>query len=208
VEFGAKISITVEEWFSMFFIRTVGMQLQRRWKISLFRQKNIKEDMVATQSGIAALIVFLQSYADKTLLLRKDPPLKAQAFGRPQKNPELNACPQAATNADSRRRNELSRDPLELERRKFHWIRSCQLKHRGAETTISMAFIVMCSEEGAEAAAPSFLSLFWVGLLGLYSLQEENSEGYYSLQRPIARCACLRIAASSRLAVRRSTCFS
>ncbi|APD47896.1 hypothetical protein BM449_06085 [Synechococcus sp. SynAce01] len=54
-----------------------------------------------------------------------------------------------------------------------------KLKH-GAETTISMAFIVMCSEKVLRLLRLFFvLILGW--LLGLYSLQDDDSEGCHSL---------------------------
>jgi len=53
-EFGAKISITVENGFP-FFIASVGMHTTKV-EISLLRQKNTKRIMVATQSGSALIV--------------------------------------------------------------------------------------------------------------------------------------------------------
>jgi len=80
---------------------------------------------------------------------------------------------------------------LELESVSIHWIAiMAKLKH-GTETTISMAFIVMCSEKVLRLLRLFFvLILGW--LLGLYSLQDDGLRGLPLASAVNHTICCLR----------------
>jgi len=84
VEFGAKISITVEHGFSISHRNQVGDAYQR--KVDLIAQaENIKKKMVCYQSG-SALIVSTSIRENKTLLHeQRNPALQASLWGGPPK---------------------------------------------------------------------------------------------------------------------------
>ena len=177
VEFGAKISITVENGFP--FLHRISWDAYNEGGDLIAQAEKYKEDNGCYPERICADRIYINR-ENRHFCMRNGIRLSGKPLGRPPKNPELNAARKQQLNADQRRSNEVE-GSFGAGKRKYSLDQiMAKLKH-GAETTISMAFIVMCSEKVLRLLRLFFvLILGW--LLGLYSLQEENSEGYYSLR--------------------------
>ena len=72
--------------------------------------------------------------------------LSGKRLGRPPKDPEVNAAYKQKLSADQRRRNEVE-GVFGSGKRKYSLELIMARLPRGAETSISMAFLVMCAEK-------------------------------------------------------------
>ncbi len=72
--------------------------------------------------------------------------LSDKRLGKPPKNPEINAVHKQLLSADQRKRNELE-GVFGTAKRKYAFKLIIARLAKGAETSISMAFLVMCAEK-------------------------------------------------------------
>jgi len=122
----------------------------------------------------------------------------------PPTNQNLNAARKRNQMLCCRDANEVEGLPLERKGKYIHWmIMANQALVRDAP--ISMAFIVKCAPEGAEAAAPFFV-LFW-GWYWVCTAPGRRTQRAATAQRSCTRFAACGISSIDRWLFRRSTCL-
>ncbi len=83
-------------------------------------------------------------------------------MGRPPKNPEISAAQKQQLSADQRRRNEVE-GVFGSGKRKYSLDLIMARLSKGAETSISMAFVVMCAEKILRLLRVLFVTIFaWI----------------------------------------------
>jgi IS5 family transposase len=178
VEFGAKISVTIENGFP--FLHRISWDAYNEGEDLISQAEKYKKDNGCHPERICADRIYINR-ENRHFCLRNGIRLSGKPLGRPPKDPELNAARRQQLSADQRRRNEVE-GSFGTGKRKYSLDRIMAKLTHGAETTISMAFVVMCSEKVLR-----LLRLFCVLVLGwLYGLcsnQESDSGGYHSFSR-------------------------
>jgi hypothetical protein len=91
-------------------------------------------------------------------------------LGRPPKNPEISAAQKQQLSADQRRRNEVE-GCFGSGKRKYSLDLIMVRLSKGAENSISMAFVVMCAEKIRRLLRLFFITIFvWI-----YAFQRPGS---------------------------------
>ncbi|MCP9781388.1 transposase [Cyanobium sp. To12R1] len=100
----------------------------------------------------------LHQYQEPNFCTRNDIRLSGKRLGRPPKNAEISAAQKQQLSADQRRRNEVE-GCFGSGKRKYSLDLIMARLSKGAENSISMAFVVMCAEK-IRRLLRLFLSLF------------------------------------------------
>ncbi|PSJ05648.1 hypothetical protein C7K55_06270 [Cyanobium usitatum str. Tous] len=103
----------------------------------------------------------LHQYQEPNFCTRNDMRLSGKRLGRPPKNAEISAAQKQQLSADQRRRNEVE-GCFGSGMRKYSLDLIMARLSKGAENSISMAFVVMCAEK-IRRLLRLFLSLFLPG---------------------------------------------
>jgi transposase, IS5 family len=107
-------------------------------------------------------------------------------LGRPPKNPEISVAHKQQLSADQRRRNEVE-GCFGSGKRKYSLDLIMARLSKGAENSISMAFVVMCAEKIRRLLRFFFITIFawlctwewpgslWMGLRNIWQLETHES---------------------------------
>jgi len=143
VEFGAKISVSVQNGFP--FLHRISWDAYNEGDDLIAQAEKFKQDNGCYPERICADRIYINT-KNRHYCTRKGIRLSGKRLGRPPKDPQINAAQKQQLSADQRRRNEVE-GVFGSGKRKYSLnLIMAKLLH-GAETSISMAFLVMCAEK-------------------------------------------------------------
>ncbi|CAK6690194.1 IS5 family transposase [Synechococcus sp. CBW1107] len=168
VEFGAKISVSVRNGFA--FLHRISWDPYNEAEDLIPQAKKYKEEHGCYPERICADRIYINT-KNRNFCTRSNIRLSGKRLGRPPKDPEINAAHKQQLSADQRRRNEVE-GCFGSGKRKYSLQLIMARLAKGAETSISMAFLVMCAEKILRLLRlffvtiyPWFRTLQWPGLL-------------------------------------------
>jgi transposase, IS5 family len=142
VEFCIKISVSVRNCLAY-----------------LHRQaKKYKQEYGCYPERICADRIYINT-KNRNFCTRNDIRLSGKRLGRPPKNPEISAVHKQQLSADQRRRNEVE-GYFGSGKRKYSLDLIMARLSKGAENSISMAFVVMCAEKIRRLLCLFFITIF------------------------------------------------
>jgi hypothetical protein len=107
--------------------------------------KKYKQEYGCYPERICADRIYINT-KNRNFCARNNIRLSGKRLGRPPKDPEINAAHKQQLSADQRKRNEVE-GCFGSGKRKYSLALIMARLPKGAETTISMAFLVMCAEK-------------------------------------------------------------
>lgn len=132
--------------------------------------KKYKQELGCYPERICADRIYINT-KNRNFCTRNNIRLSGKRLGRPPKDPEINAAHKQQLSADQRRRNEVE-GCFGSGKRKYSLELIMARLDKGAETSISMAFLVMCAEKILRLLRLFFVTIFawfytlqWPGLL-------------------------------------------
>jgi hypothetical protein len=143
VEFGAKISVSVQNGFP--FLHRISWDAYNEGDDLIAQAEKYKQDNGCYPERICADRIYINT-KNRHYCKRKGIRLSGKRLGRPPKDPQINAAQKQQLSADQRRRNEVEGVFGSGKRKYSLKLIMARLIH-GAETSISMAFLVMCAEK-------------------------------------------------------------
>jgi hypothetical protein len=164
-EFGAKISVSVRNGFA--FLHRISWDPYNESEDLIPQAKKYKQEYGCYPERICADRIYINT-KNRNFCTRNNIRLSGKRLGRPPKNPEINEAHKQQLGADQRRRNEVE-GVFGSGKRKYSLRLIMARLAKGAETSISMAFLVMCAEK-----IRRLLRLFFVFI----------SAWFYAWQRP------------------------
>ena len=164
-EFGAKISVSVRNGFA--FLHRISWDPYNESEDLIPQAKKYKQEYGCYPERICADRIYINT-KNRNFCTRNNIRLSGKRLGRPPKNPEINEAHKQQLSADQRRRNEVE-GVFGSGKRKYSLRLIMARLAKGAETSISMAFLVMCAEK-----IRRLLRLFFVFI----------SAWFYAWQRP------------------------
>ena len=173
VEFGAKISVSVRNGFA--FLHRISWDPYNEADDLIAQAKKYKQENDCYPERICADRIYLNT-KNRNFCRRNNIRLSGKRLGRPPKDPKITAAHKQLLSADQRRRNEVE-GCFGSGKRKYSLDLVMARLSKGAETLISMAFVVMCAEKILR-----LLRLFFVTLCAWF----------YAWQRPGALWELLR----------------
>ena len=159
VEFGAKISVSVQNGFP--FLHRISWDAYNEGGDLIAQAEKYKQDNGCYPERICADRIYINTN-NRHFCSRENIRLSGKRLGRPPKDPDVNAVHKQLLSADQRRRNEVEGVFGSGKRKYSLRLIMARLAH-GAETSISMAFLVMCAEKILR-----LLRLFFVFLCGWF----------------------------------------
>ena len=166
VEFGAKISVSVRNGFA--FLHRISWDPYNEAEDLIPQAKKYKQEYGCYPERICADRIYINT-KNRNFCTRNDIRLSGKRLGRPPKNPEISAAHKQQLSADQRRRNEVE-GCFGSGKRKYSLDLIMARMAKGAENSISMAFVVMCAEKIRRLLRLFFITIFaWI----------------YACQRPI-----------------------
>ena len=143
VEFGAKISVSVQNGFA--FLHRISWDPYNESEDLISQAKKYKQDHGCYPERICADRIYINT-KNRNFCTRNNIRLSGKRLGRPPKDPGSNAAHKQQLSADQRRRNEVE-GVFGSGKRKYSLRLIMARLPKGAEGSISMAFLVMCSEK-------------------------------------------------------------
>ena len=143
VEFGAKISVSVRNGFP--FLHRISWDPYNESEDLISQANKYKQEYGCYPERICADRIYLNT-KNRNFCTRNGIRLSGKRLGRPPKDPEINAANKRQLSEDQRRRNEVEGCFGSGKRKYSLGLIMARLK-KGAETSISMAFVVMCAEK-------------------------------------------------------------
>jgi hypothetical protein len=143
VEFGAKISVSVRNGFA--FLHRISWDPYNEAEDLIPQAKKYKQELGCYPERICADRIYINT-KNRNFCTRNSIRLSGKRLGRPLKDPEINAAHKQQLSADQRRRNEVE-GCFGSGKRKYSLELIMARLEKGAETSISMAFLVMCAEK-------------------------------------------------------------
>jgi IS5 family transposase len=143
VEFGAKISVSVQNGFA--FLHRISWDPYNEAGDLIAQAKKYKQDHGCYPERICADGIYINT-KNRNFCKKHGIRLSGKRLGRPPKDPEINAAHKKQLSADQRRRNEVE-GCFGSGKRKYSLSLIMARLAKGAETLISMAFLVMCAEK-------------------------------------------------------------
>ena len=143
VEFGAKISVSVQNGFP--FLHRISWDAYNEGDDLIAQAEKYKQDNGCYPERICADRIYINT-KNRHYCTRHGIRLSGKRLGRPPKDPEINAEQKQQLSADQRRRNEVE-GVFGSGKRKYSLKLIMARLTNGAETSISMAFLVMCAEK-------------------------------------------------------------
>lgn len=157
VEFGAKISVSVRNGFA--FLHRISWDPYNESEDLIPQAKKYKREYGCYPERICADRVYINT-KNRNFCTKNNIRLSGKRLGRPPKDPEVNATCKQQLSADQRRRNEVE-GVFGSGKRKYSLQLIMARLPKGAETSISMAFLVMCAEK--------ILRLLFLFLVSMYA---------------------------------------
>jgi hypothetical protein len=143
VEFGAKISVSVRNGFA--FLHKISWGPYNESEDLIPQAKKFKQEHGCYPEQICADRIYINT-KNRNFCTRNNIRLSGKRLGRPTKDPEVNAAHKQQLSSDQRRRNEVE-GVFGAGKRKYSLRLIMARLTKGAETSISMAFLVMCAEK-------------------------------------------------------------
>jgi IS5 family transposase len=143
VEFGAKISVSVRNGFA--FLHRISWDPYNESEDLIAQARKYKQEYGCYPERICADRIYLNT-KNRNFCTRNNIRLSGKRLGRPPKDPEITAAYKQQLSADQRRRNEVE-GCFGSGKRKYSLDLIMARLSKGAETLISMAFVVMCAEK-------------------------------------------------------------
>jgi hypothetical protein len=159
VEFGAKISVSVRNGFA--FLHRISWDPYNESEDLILQAKKYKREYGCYPERICADRIYINT-KNRNFCTRNKIRLSGKRLGRPPQDPEINAAHKQQLSSDQRRRNEVE-GVFGAGKRKYSLQLIMARLPKGAETTISMAFLVMCAEKILR-----LLCLFFVAFYGWF----------------------------------------
>lgn len=175
VEFGAKISVSVRNGFA--FLHRISWDPYNESEELIAQAKKYKQEHGCYPERICADRIYLNT-KNRNFCTRNNIRLSGKRLGRPPKDPEITAAHKQQLSADQRRRNEVE-GCFGSGKRKYSLDLIMARLPKGAETLISMAFVVMCAEKILR-----LLRLFFVAICAWF-YQWQGPGALLGLLRPI-----------------------
>ena len=184
VEFGAKISVSVRNGFA--FLHRISWDPYNESEDLIAQANKYKQEYGCYPERICADRIYLNT-KNRNFCTRNGIRLSGKRLGRPPKDPEINAANKRQLSADQRRRNEVEGCFGSGKRKYSLGLIMARLK-KGAETSISMAFLVMSAEKILRLLRLFFVLFvawfyewFWSSTLrmavrNIYQLETSNSQ--------------------------------
>jgi hypothetical protein len=157
VEFGAKISVSVRNGFA--FLHRISWDPYNEGEDLIPQAKKYKQEQGCYPERICADRIYINT-KNRNFCKRNDIRLSGKRLGRPPKDSEINSAHKQQLSADQRKRNEVE-GVFGSGKRKYALRLIMARLSKGAETSVSMAFLVMCAEK-----VRRLLRLFFVVLFG------------------------------------------
>jgi hypothetical protein len=143
VEFGAKISVSVQNGFP--FLHRISWDAYNEGDDLIAQAEKYKLDNGCYPERICADRIYINT-KNRRYCKGKGIRLSGKRLGRPPKDSQIHAAQKQQLSADQRRRNEVEGVFGSGKRKYSLKLIMARLIH-GAETSISMAFLVMCAEK-------------------------------------------------------------
>ncbi len=143
VEFGAKISVSVRNGFA--FLHRISWDPYNEAEDLIAQAKKYKQEYGCYPERICADRIYLNT-KNRNFCTRNNIRLSGKRLGRPPKDPEISAAHKQQLRADQRKRNEVE-GCFGSGKRKYSLNLIMARLSQGAETLISMSFLVMCAEK-------------------------------------------------------------
>jgi hypothetical protein len=159
VEFGAKISVSVRNGFA--FLHRISWDPYNESEDLILQAKKYKREHGCYPERICADRIYINT-KNRNFCTRNKIRLSGKRLGRPPQDPEINAAHKQQLSSDQRRRNEVE-GVFGAGKRKYSLQLIMARLPKGAETTISIAFLVMCAEKILR-----LLCLFFVAFYGWF----------------------------------------
>jgi IS5 family transposase len=159
VEFGAKISVSVRNGFA--FLHRISWDPYNESEDLIPQAKKYKREHGCYPERICADRIYINT-KNRNFCTRNKIRLSGKRLGRPPQDPEINAAHKQQLSSDQRRRNEVE-GVFGAGKRKYSLQLIMARLPKGAATTISMAFLVMCAEKILR-----LLCLFLVAIYGWF----------------------------------------
>jgi len=156
VEFGAKISVSVRNGFA--FLHRISWDPYNESEDLIPQAKKYKQEYGCYPERICADRIYINT-KNRNFCSRNNIRLSGKRLGRPSKNPVINEIHKQQLSADQRRRNEVE-GVFGSGKRKYSLRLIMARLAKGAETSISMSFLVMCAQK-----IRRLLRLFFVSFL-------------------------------------------
>ena len=142
-EFGAKISVSVRNGFA--FLHRINWSPYNESEDLIPQAKKYKQEYGCYPERICADRIYINT-KNRNFCTRNNIRLSGKRLGRPPKDSEINAAHKQQLSADQRKRNEVE-GCFGSGKRKYSLDLIMARLPKGAETSISMAFVVMCAEK-------------------------------------------------------------
>jgi len=143
VEFVAKIRVSVRNGFA--FLHRISWDPYNESEDMIAQAKKYKQEHGCYPERICADHIYINT-KNTNFYTRNNIRLSGKRLGRPQIDPEINAAHKQQLSTDQRRRNEVE-GCFGSGKRKYPIDLIMARLPKGAESTISMAFVVMCAEK-------------------------------------------------------------
>jgi hypothetical protein len=143
VEFGAKINVSVQNGFP--FLHRISWNPYNEGEDLIAQAEKYKRDTGSYPERIRADRIFI-TMKNRHYCTRNGIRLSGKRLGRPPKNPDVTAAQCQQARADQSRRNEVE-GVFGTGKRKYSLNLIMARIKAGAESMISMAFLVMCAEK-------------------------------------------------------------
>ena len=183
VEFGAKISVSVRNGFA--FLHRISWDAYNESEDLIPQAKKYNQEYGCYPERICADRIYINT-KNKNFCTRNSIRLSGKRLGRPPKDPETNAVHKQLLSADQRKRNEVE-GVFGSGKRKYALKLIMARLAKGAETAITMAFLVMCAEKIRRLLRLFFVVIsawyyawqwpgsLWMVLRHLWQLETEES---------------------------------
>lgn len=159
VEFGAKISVSVRNGFS--FLHRISWHPYNEAEDLIPQALKYKKEYGCYPERICADRIYINT-KNRHFCSRNNIRLSGKRLGRPPKDPEVNAAQKQVLRADQRKRNEVE-GFFGSGKRKYALRLIMARLAKGAETSISMAFLVMCAEKIRRLLCLFFILIYgWI----------------------------------------------
>jgi IS5 family transposase len=156
VEFGAKISVSVRNGFA--FLHRISWDPYNEAEDLIAQAKKYKQEYGCYPERICADRIYINT-KNRNFCTRNNIRLSGKRLGRPPKDPAINAAHKQRLSADQRRRNEVE-GCFGSGKRKYSLNLIKARLPKGAENSISMAFLVMCAEKIRRLLRLFFVTIF------------------------------------------------
>jgi transposase, IS5 family len=159
VEFGAKISVSVQNGFP--FLHRINWSPYNEGEDLIAQAEKYKLDTGSYPERICADRIYITA-KNRHYCMRNGIRLSGKRLGRPPKNPDVTSAHKQQLRADQSRRNEVE-GVFGSGKRKYSLNLIMARLKAGAESSISMAFLVMCAEKVLRLLRLFFVLLFgWI----------------------------------------------